>query len=424
MRLTVLSLAASFLFLGGAASARESIGDLLASVRTSTTPYLLPPAEQAAMELTQRAPRTAGELKSLLAALDDEKTAPYAQISISSTTDKALGPALHAELKRRLRLFPRISDAEFARLNDAQKKTLRLKAMALANVAYALGRVGYKPAIEDIRSLLAFDHEFQGVVSLAASESLGLLGDKASADAIIHQEAVGGGVTLSGFGLWGAKRALDEINEIWESVNVQPLYFMDPRHRQLSHLAADLPGYARRGDPQLKEAFRRLLYFPDPGDSDGIRLWAGYALMLSMDPTDKALTREMLRHPDGGVRMNGVKSLRVARTWDPSFLPVLIDMLEHDPDYTVRRTVLEEFGALEIPPLQVRRREMAAAIPYVEKLLYNKRVSFDAFFAYRALTGYYKRYPGMSEIEEKTIRVEPTYQPEGLIKPGSGDEKK
>lgn len=135
-----------------------------------------------------------------------------------------------------------------------------------------------------------------------------------------------------------------------------------------------------------------------------------------MAPTDKSITREMLRHETEIVRSHGIESLRLAKTWDKSFLPILIDMMQHDPDPVVRRTVVGELGALIAAG--VRHKELEAAVPYVEKALSDNSASmrWAAHRTLRVITGRYQRYAGMSQDEEAIMSQGPEYLPENLTR--------
>lgn len=389
-------------------SEAASIKALTEQIKISTAPET---TFEAARLLTERTPGSEGDLTALFGALDDDKTAQYAQMALANVTDGKLGKALHAELKRRIGRLRHIPDEELYKLPQAEQDAAMREAMGAAAVVQALANAGYKPAVEDLRTLLAYDREFQGYLSLSASSALGQLGDKASLETLMKKASEGGQVTLSGFGRRGIRKVIDELNRYWEEIKKNPRV-ADDRELEIRNLADQLSGLAVRNAPDIKAALQSLLNHP----VRRVRDHASSALMYMMAPTDKSITREMLRHETESVRMHGITSLSFAKTWDKSFLPILIDIMQHDPDPVVRRTVVEEWGALIAAG--VRRKELEAAVPYVEKALSDNSTSmrWTAHRTLRVITGRYQRYVGMSKAEEAIMSQGPEYLPEDLTR--------
>lgn len=392
-----------------AADRTSSITALVEQIKVSTASETV---FETGRMLAERKPDTEEDLAVLFGALDEPKAAQYAQMAMAGTMDGKLGKALHAELKRRMGHLRHIPDEELQKLSQTEQDAAMREAMGTAAIVQALSNVGYKPAIEDLRTLLAYDREFQGYLSMTASATLGQLGDKASLETLMKKASEGGQVTLSGFGRRGIGKAINELNQYWEELKAKPLVSGDPRRGKIQNLAEQLPKSAGRGDKKIVSALQKLLDFP----LWDVRCEASEALMLAMNPTDRNITREMVKHEEVVVRMRGILSLRVAKTWDKNFLPILIDMMQHDPDPVVRRTVVAELGALIGEG--VRRKELEPAVPYIEKAIKDKDVTVRgaAFDTLRLLTGRYQRYEGMFPSEESIMKRGPEFLHEDLTR--------
>jgi len=401
----VLSISCSI----SAAGETASIKALVDQLKLSTEPGT---AFEAGRMLAEQKPGTEEDLVALFGALDEPKSAQYAQMAVAGTAAKTLGKTLHAELKLRIKRLRHIPDEELQKLPQAEQDAAMREAMGAAAIAQALANVGYKPAIKELRLLVAYDREFQGYLSMTASEALGQLGDKASLEALLKKAGEGGQVTLSGFGRRGIRKVIDELNRYWEELKTKPLVMGDPRKKKIRSLAEQLPGLAVQNDPEIKKALLKLCDFP----LWDVRRWASDGLMLVLNPSDKAITREMMRHEESIVRSHGILSLRVAKTWDKSFLPILIEIMQHDPDPVVRRNAVEELGSLI--GAGVRRKELEPTVPYVEKALRDNSITtrMVAFRAMRMLTGRYQRYEGMLASEESIMQQGPEYLPENLTR--------
>lgn len=350
-------------------------------------------------------PETTQHVKLLIDALSNQIIAPHIQAAIVNIKDPALAPALHDGLKAIKASLPRLTEGQADAMTPEQKRFGAIQALSLASIVHALGALKYTPAAPDLRELLSYNEEFQGYISYAASQALGKMDDEQAYQMMMADLEKRKAVTPSGYGVRAIRKIVTKIEGINATYATKPKIVNDPRSAEINELSQKLKGMGKK-DPDVREVLTQLLKHP----LWQVRNGASYALVRSLRSTDKDAVREMLRNEDNLVRMRGVSCLRLARTWDTSFLPIIVDMIQNDTDPGVRRTGVNEL--LYLCSAGVRRRDLAEAVPYLKKLLQHPSLNYSAFRALRCLTGRYFPHEGMDDFQKRQIELGPDYLPE------------
>lgn len=381
-----------------------SLETILSNLRSSTDTVAVQVWGQ---QLASYQPKTAEELKLVLDALQDDKLAPYAQSAMASMKDPALGSVLHEGLKALMVGLQPLTKEQAQDMTRTEERLGTIQALSLASVIHVLGSMKYAPAASDLRELLDYSEEFQGYISYAASQALGKMGDEQAYQMIMVDLESGKAVTPSGYGVRAIEDILAKIEQINTTYATKPKISNDPRSEQIDELAQKLKGMGKR-DLAVRKTLRRLLKHP----LWQVRNGASRAMISSLQPQDKVVALEMLRNDDNLVRMRGLEALLMARTWDKSFLPVMIGMIQNDPDDAVRDATISLLRRLIVAG--VRRSELEEAVPYLKAALQDSNYSIRAagFDTLRAITGRFYPYEGMTRGRRNLIKSGPAYRPE------------
>jgi len=331
-------------------------------------------------------------------------------MALAKVKDPKLAPAIHKNLKEMTKPLKRTNKEEFKRLKPEEQNKNMVEAMNVAAIVHVLGELKYKEAIPDLRKLLDYDEEYQGYISMEASITLGKMGDEQTLDKLAKEASTNKPISLSGWGVRGIRKIVERIDKIDKTYKTNPHKANNPRGSETSELSKKLMRMGKK-DKDTKEALRKLLKH----QNREVQFFSAWGLINALEPEDKEITLEMLKHSNAGVRMNGIDTLRLSKTWDKSFLPLLIDMMQHDPDSGVRIKATSEFGNLVDEG--VRRKDMEEAVPYLKAALKNKLTYLQAFDSLRSITGSFYPWPGMTK-EKKRIYMDnrPEYKPENTEK--------
>ena len=351
--------------------------------------------------LATRDAKTEAELTHLLGATVNPAIAPYAQMAISKTTEPSLGVALDASLVNLKAGLRRMSPDEIRAGPSPEWKTAEGQALKTAAVIHALGAMKYRGAAPLLRELLNYDDALNAPVAWEASQALAAMGDEEGFSMMMDRVGKNKPISISGFGTRGIRKIVEKIDSIDATTKDKALRFGDPRHRQITDLADELRNI-RSKDPDVKEALRQLLYHK----YQRVQWGASIALAENLDQKDKKVSLEMLRHKDFFVRKHGLDSLILSKTWDKSCLPILIAVLQHDPNDEVRAKAARTLAAL---PPAVPHDQLKEAVPYLQEALRDESrlVRYQAFDALRVISGKFYSYEGMPDDQRDRMTREP-----------------